>query len=252
MKGWMLRMESFMERAEAALGGLSLTPPVLQTTHVLHPLVVPDGSFDTEKGDELHGRFFPRARASSPPLASEGLDNDVVVTSVLQIMPELRELCGGPVLPLCVEQLQVDPPKISSVALPPTSPLESSQIVDAEESSDLDGAISRSPKSIGRQALVIERGVPDVVALPSSATIEQVMPVSDMAIEPSVLAPTPTPNSNALFAKELCDLLASVEVARPGLGRSIACLLTGTPIRGKQKKMGEGKSDVIGKASLVA
>ena len=28
MKGWMLRMESFMERAEAALGGLSLTPLV--------------------------------------------------------------------------------------------------------------------------------------------------------------------------------------------------------------------------------
>ena len=105
MKGWMLRMESFMERAEAALGGLSLTPPVLQTTHVLHPLVVPDGSFKVERGDELHGRFSPRARASSPSLASEGLDNDVVVTPMLQIMPELRELCGGPVLPLCVEQL---------------------------------------------------------------------------------------------------------------------------------------------------
>ena len=118
-----------MERAEAALGGLSLTSPVLQTTHVLRPLVVPDGSFDAEKGGELHGRFSPRARASSPPLASEGLDNDVVVTPVLQIMPELRELCGGPVLPLCVEQLQVDPPEISNVALPPTSPLESSQML---------------------------------------------------------------------------------------------------------------------------
>ena len=120
----------------------------------------------------------------------------------------------------------------------------------AEESSDLDGAISRSPKSIGRQALVIERGVPDVAALPSSATIEQVMPVSDMTIEPSVLAPTPNPD--ALFAKELCDLLASVEVARPGLGRSIACLLTGTPIKGKKKKVGKGKSGAIGKASLAA
>ena len=58
-----------MERAEAALGGLSLTPPVLHTTHVLHPLVVPDGSFKVERGDEL------------------------------------RELCGGLVLPLCIEQL---------------------------------------------------------------------------------------------------------------------------------------------------
>ena len=116
----------------------------------------------------------------------------------------------------------------------------------------MDGAISRSPKFIGSQALAMERGVSNVVALSSSATIEQVMTVSGMAIEPSVLAPTPTPNSNALFAKELCDLLASVEVARPGLGRSIACLLTGTPTRGKQKKAGKGQSGATSKASLGA
>ena len=115
---------------------------------------------------------------------------------------------------------------------------------------DLDVSISRSPKSIGCQAStslplgVIEHGVLDVADVPSFATMEQVMPVSDMTIEPSVLAPTPNPD--ALFAKKLCDLLASVEVARPGLGRSIACLLTGTPIRGK------GKSGAMGKASLAA
>ncbi|KAE8812477.1 putative LRR receptor-like serine/threonine-protein kinase [Hordeum vulgare] len=80
----------------------------------------------------------------------------------------------------------------------------------------------------------MERRVLDVVALPSSTTIEQVMPVTSMTTEPSVLPPTPNPN--ALFAKELCDLLASVEVTRPGLGRSIACLLTETPIRDKQQK----------------
>ena len=88
-----------------------------------------------------------------------------------------------------------------------------------------------------------------VSAIPSSATMEHVIHVSDMPSEPSVLAPTPNPY--ALFAKELCDLLASVEVARLGLGRSIACLLTGTPIRGKQKKVGKGKSGAIGKASLA-
>ena len=75
------------------------------------------------------------------------------------------------------------------------------------------------------------------------------MPVG-MTIEASVLVPTPKPD--AIFAKELCDLLASVEVARPGLGRSIACLLTGTPIRGKQKKAGKGKSGATSKASLGA
>ncbi|XBH68839.1 hypothetical protein VPH35_096890 [Triticum aestivum] len=58
---------------------------------------------------------------------------------------------------------------------------------------------------------VVERGVLDVAALPSSVTVGQVMPVSGMTIEPLVLAPTSNPN--ALFTKELCDFLASVEVA---------------------------------------
>ena len=138
----------------------------------------------------------------------------------------------------------------------PASPRESSQILDAEECGDLDVVVSRSSKFIGCQASanlplgVMEHGVLDVATLPLPATIEQVMPVSDMTIEPSVLAPTPNPN--ALFAKELCDLLASVEVARPGLGRSIACLLTGTPIRGKQKKLGKAKNDAKSKVSIAA
>ncbi|XBI15389.1 hypothetical protein VPH35_057813 [Triticum aestivum] len=249
MQGWMLRMEGFMEHAEAALRELSLALPVLR------PLVVPGDNFEIERGAELHGCFSPRARARSPSSASEGLDNDVLVTPVLQIMPELRELCGGPVLPFSVEHLKVDLPEISIVDLPPASSLESSKTMDADECVDFDVAISRSPKSIGWQVPaglplgVMEHRVLDVAALPSSATIDQVMPVSGMTIEPSVLAPTP--NSNALFAKELCDWLASAEIARPGLGRSIACLLTGTPIKGKQKKVGKGKSGAIGKASLA-
>ena len=95
----------------------------------------------------------------------------------------------------------------------------------------------------------MEHRVLDVDDVPLFATMKQVMPVSDMTIEPSVLAPTP--NTDALFAKKFCDLLARVEVARPGFGRSIACLLTGTPIKGKQKKVGKGKSGAIGKASLA-
>ena len=64
-------------------------------------------------------------------------------------MPELQELCGGSVLPLSVEQPKVDPPEISIVALSPASPLESSEILVAEECGDLDVSISQSPKSIG-------------------------------------------------------------------------------------------------------
>jgi hypothetical protein len=46
-------------------------------------------------------------------------------------------------------------------------------------------------------------------------------------------------NPDALLAKELCDLLSGLETAIPGLGRVIACLLTGTPIKDKIKKVGD-------------
>ncbi|KAE8767121.1 hypothetical protein D1007_61563 [Hordeum vulgare] len=231
MKSFMERAEAMLDglslvvyvRAEAMLGGLSLVVSVMQTTHMLRPLFVADGIFEVERGVELHGRFFPRARVNSPSLASKGFDNDVVVTSVLQIMPELRELCGGPVLPLFVEQLQVNPHEISSVALPPASPMELSQ-----------NLMSR------RVALVMEHGALDVAALPSSATIEQVMPMSGMATEPGVLAPMSNPD--ALFAKDLCDLLASMEVVRPGLGRS-DCFPPNRDVNKGRTKEGEQRQE---------
>ncbi|KAE8778679.1 putative LRR receptor-like serine/threonine-protein kinase [Hordeum vulgare] len=96
----------------------------------------------------------------------------------------------------------------------------------------------------------MEHRVLDAAALPSSTTIEQVMPMTGTVIEPSVLEPIPNPN--ALFMKELCDSQASVEVARPGLGRSIDCLLMVTPMRDKQNKIGKGKSGATNKASLAA
>lgn len=55
-----------------------------------------------------------------------------------------------------------------------------------------------------------------------------------------VTIPAPsTHNSDVLFAKELCDLLNSLENAIPGCGRAIACLLTGTSTKGKSKKVGD-------------
>jgi hypothetical protein len=35
------------------------------------------------------------------------------------------------------------------------------------------------------------------------------------------------PNFEALFGKELCDLLVSLEAANPGYGKEIACVLAG-------------------------
>jgi hypothetical protein len=51
------------------------------------------------------------------------------------------------------------------------------------------------------------------------------------------IAPLLTLSPDALFAKELCDLLSKLEVAIPGCGRAIACLLTGMAIKGNGKKV---------------
>jgi hypothetical protein len=45
------------------------------------------------------------------------------------------------------------------------------------------------------------------------------------------------PNSEALFARELCDLLASLEVAIPGSRKEIACLLAEQTSRDKIQKV---------------
>lgn len=215
LQGWVVRIGSFLERAEAALQRL----PLAQA-----PVVESSVGFMDEAGAELFGSFSPRVGSSSTPLVlpnSVGEASAEVVSPVLQIMPELQVLCGEHVSPVSMEQLKLDSlqaSKVDPVSSPP--PVELCQALEVD--------LVPSPPPVdpcqGSDNLplsVLEHGVLDVAALPSSATIGQVMHVSGMTIEPLVLAPTPNPN--ALFAKELCDLLASVEVARPGLaGRLLA------------------------------
>jgi hypothetical protein len=47
------------------------------------------------------------------------------------------------------------------------------------------------------------------------------------------------PNSEALFAKELCDLLVRLEAAIPGSSKEIACLLEKKTYGGKIQKVKE-------------
>jgi hypothetical protein len=76
------------------------------------------------------------------------------------------------------------------------------------------------------------------------------------------------PISSRPPAEEICDLLSRLDIVIPGLGRAIACLLTGTPIKSKSKKVGDcprtgirkekslrckhNKSGTIGKVSVAA
>lgn len=132
----------------------------------------------TEVGEEcIFGCFSPRARSCPSPqldvmVASECVDISRIMAPVMQIMPELQQLCVEPSPPLSMVHLQVDSLGTSVVAsaLAPVEPSHLGEVVEA-----------------------------DVLA----------------------------PNSEALFAKELCELLVSLEAASPGYGKEIACVLAG-------------------------
>jgi hypothetical protein len=155
----------------------------------------------------LYGCFSPRGSPCPSPqpvvlAASESKGMDGIIAPVLQITPELHELCG-----------------------------ESSVVLLLEPSSCGDLAAAKTPLS----------------------------PQSPAFVNSGVLAR----NSEALFAKELYGLLASLEAASPGYGKDIACVLEGkasediikkvekslkkVSLRGKRRKGGVSR-----KASDVA
>jgi hypothetical protein len=68
--------------------------------------------------------------------------------------------------------------------------------------------------------------------------------------DPIHIPPPQSHSPDALFAEEICDFLSKLDVAIPGLGRSIACLLTGIPIKEKIKKVGGGPRNSIRKKTL--
>jgi hypothetical protein len=70
----------------------------------------------------------------------------------------------------------------------------------------------------------VDSGGLDASAILPSVDIGHVVYLSDEIAETGVLAP----NSEALFSKELSDLLVSLEAASPGYGMEIACVLAGT------------------------
>lgn len=105
LRGWMARVESFLERVVAALDKLSLGPAMLPTTLTSRPPGVV-GVASTEEGNqELYGCFSPRVGDNASSLSTlshvlpttEGEPIAVLEALVLQMMPNLRELCMSPV-----------------------------------------------------------------------------------------------------------------------------------------------------------
>jgi hypothetical protein len=197
---------SFLARAEAALGKLPAIP-------VVTPLAKPHVGHVGEEKADLYGCLSPRGRpsTSSLPIVSPTAESEAitrVVAPVLQIMPELHELCEEPVSPMSVVHQMVDSPE-ATVPLPHAlSPLEPSQTLSSVEREGLDDIVVHSTESIG-----------------------QVVSVGGNVVVSGVVAPIP----GALFAKKLYDFLVNLEADEPSSGKTIGCLLKERERRNKSK-----------------
>ena len=118
MHSWLLRAGSLLERVEVALGRLSPSTAEASHTPMLSPLPKLVVDFEGDKDVDLYGCFSPRASGFSPRVGSsstpqvlpdfEGVASVEVVSPVLQIMPELRELCLSSASLLSVKHMKVE------------------------------------------------------------------------------------------------------------------------------------------------
>jgi hypothetical protein len=166
------------------------------------------------------GCFSPRVGPCTGPhcdvpVAYESEDAGEIMAPVTEIMPELQELCGKPSPSLSMLHLQVDPLGTSTMASTP-SPVDPSYIGDKmmPELKELCGESS--------MASMVELGTLESVPV-ATTYLPPPSKEPDFADIGGVLAP----NFEALFGKELCDLLVSLEAANPGYGKEIACVLAG-------------------------
>jgi hypothetical protein len=135
-----------------------------------------------------------------------------IMALVLQIMPRLQELCGERSPSMSMLHLQEDPLETSTVASTPPS-LEPSYHGD-----------KIMPKL---QELCGESSMAPMVELGSLGSVVAVMTPSHLSSEPPDTGGVLVSNSEALFEKELHDLLVSLEAASSGYGKDIACVLAG-------------------------
>jgi hypothetical protein len=189
--------------------------------------------------DNLYGSFSPRASPSPLPqphvsFACEGEDTIGVKAPVMLLMPELQELCGKLTPPLSVMHLEVDSLAASTMAS--TKPSVEPSLDDACESVDTIGVKPPVMLFMPELQQLCGKSAPplSVVHLEVDSLAASTMACATPSVEPSQLL-----LSDALFAKEIFDLLVSLEAASPGSAKEIACLLSEKPTGNKVKKVME-------------
>lgn len=198
------------------------------------PGVADVGSME-KVGQELYGCFSPRVgdsssslSASSPVLSTtEGESVVVLQAPVLQVMPELRELCLSPTSPLSVEHLEVDSSTTSCEGH--VSPLSSKQLKVHESimSADptVDDAVSMAP-------LVEDVDAAGVLMLaPWSLLVDDI---------------------DTKKFEEFYDFLDKWVADQPQSSKTSGCPSKEKPSREKAKRNKSKKGGAIRKASMVS
>ena len=266
LRDCLVRVGSVLGRAEAALAKLEVVPdvsslPELQIGVVPDVSLLPEiqvGSADGEAG--MYGDLSPRATVCQLPLPVMPIPSGSeliveVVTPVLRIMSELQKLCGEPTLPISM----VLPEEIGSLggdlAMPTATSsfsLEPSQSLAFVDLGGLAAAAALSPEVVGPVASVGAE-FDEVGALRHVSKAPK--PVQSLIFDRDAMLAR---IDEVVFAKKLGRLLASLEVASPGSGKAIACLLAEEVSTGKIKKVKKAlrsigkKSGAIDKASAAA
>lgn len=237
LQGLVARVESFLERAEATLGKLSLVPAMLPTALIPRPPGVFDVGSAEDKGTELFGCFSPRVGVSSSPLSAAGEAVTVVVAPVLQIMPELQHQCVRPTPPLSVEHTEVDSSANSCEGH--DLPLSCGQLEAPEfivsvtpvaDDVEAFGMLAPDHSTPSQPLAFADHGGSDVEVTDPHVVAGKVMTVREKVDE-------------ILFQVELHSLLARLERVSPGSGKKIV----EEALRSQTKK-----SDATGKASAAA
>ena len=233
LQGWQARIESFLERAEAALSRLSLVAAMLQAT--LQPLGVAVVDSTEDRGTEPYGCFSPRVRDNSPSVS----DSSVVLppavgesivglaAPVLQLMPELWDICSNLASPLSLERLEVD----------------SSTTLCKEHASSLSCEQLKVSKSI-------------VSLVPAVEDVLSVVPRVDDVDAAGWLVPAPTsPLVDDNYIKkynEFYDFLDKWVAGHPGSDNTSGCFLKEKPNMKKPRRNISKKGGAIRKASMVS
>ena len=223
----MLRTELRDTLAKLQFASTVSLPPELQV-----------GSID--EGTGSFGEFSPRAKLVSPPAVES-----VVITE----MPELHEPCEEP-CGLQESVVNTEMPELHEPCEEPCGLQEPIQELDFDESGVVDSVAPLSPESIGSEV-----SVGGVVATPVSPLCDEVGSLEPLAVD---MTPSPPPSlsyelassvdlfdregflarmDEAVFAKKLGRLLASLEAASPGSGKAIACLIAEEASAGIIKKV---------------